>query len=741
MKLGTSPPYFRAMASRAAGIGIGIALALAGAAAFYLLRSGPPADAPPGERAPPAASPAPGRDAAAPDRASRPASPAGTLPGTEEAAAEARGVLVVTVVGLPSGAPLAGAEVEIRTADGEVLGTAKTADEGLARFEGLAPDFVSVATRAPGRVRGWTGVSDLAKPGERTVTVELEPGVALAGIVLAAGSRRPVPAAHVTAKLGGSIGHMSSFSSSPPLMETEADLEGRFRVDGIPRKEIVTLAARAPGFVPSGRSLMLGEGAEEHPVVEVLLEAAAHASGQVTDPDGRALAGAEVRAVLVEVEDGKEPPDLAALEAGGGPWGHGLRSAGIAKSGDDGRYVMDGLRVGVPYRLFARAPGLARSTLSDPARAAEAAGERIACDLRLRRPSTLRVRVVDAAGAPLAEARAWMEMDVSGQLAPESEGGGTFRFDLLLAGEYEVSAGCAGHEEGKATFAVGDAETKEGRVVLAPQAKPPGDEPQPAAARNGQVRLLLVAPRGVDPPARVTVAVEDVRSGGGVGYTKGWNEGRLVLTDIEPVPKRIVVSIDGYAPIVREVEIAEGEDSDLGAVTIEPGAELAGRVQDAAGNPLAGARVIVDLPGFMDSAVGTTGADGRFRVLHLPTGDRLVRIAAEGLLDGRDTVAIGPGVNSRTFTLVPPVRVRGTVKNAEGKAVEGACVAFVLVGDAPPGVPREITEWPDGDGAFATAVAAGAFVVEARDAEGHVLARAEATFDGKSEGRVDLVIP
>ncbi len=728
----------------------------------------------------------------------------------------ATGTLLVTVTSLRSGAPLAGAEVRLREDDRDgTLARSTTDAAGLATFEGLAPDRVEVITRAPGHVPGWTAVSDLHLPGARAIPVALDPGVSLAGAVRAAGTRRAIAGARVEARKGGSIGGMSSAYAGPPLQVTETDAHGRFRVEGIPLREVVTLEARAPGFVEESRSLMLGDDAERHPEVELLLEEAASVAGRVTGPDGAPVAGAEVRAIAVG--PGGERGDLAGLEARLGPWGFDLRVAVSGTTGEDGRYALDGLRVRAEYRFFARANGFARSVLSDPARAATAPGEHLEVDHALRRVATLRVRVVGADGAPLENAEVTSPSRGT-DLSPEREDVGVFRFDLLPPGEYPVLSSCPGFVAKTERVAVREGEAKEVRHVLehgavlegtvvddlgrpipgasvsatptdrvpagsvrgrpigggggstdsegrfriegleagahrvvagalrhgraAPAtAHAPGEALRLVLRRAAALRLRLVPPAGAAPPTQVNVSLEEVEIGGGVGNTRAWKDGRIVVDEVAPVAVRLTVSADGFAPVVREVAIEPAEDRDLGDVALGPGAELAGTVADANGDPLPGARVRVLLPGFMDAAVGTAGSDGRFRVSRLPTGPNAVRVEAKGFLEGRETVVLEAGATTRAFTLVPPTVVRGTVRDVAGNPATGVRVVLLLQREVPPGVPRECSAYTEDSGVFDVTAAAGLHVVEVRDREDRVLLRRDGTLELPTKAPLDLSVP
>jgi hypothetical protein len=212
------------------------------------------------------------------------------------------------------------------------------------------------------------------------------------------------------------------------------------------------------------------------------------------------------------------------------------------------------------------------------------------------------------------------------------------------------------------------------------------------------------------------------------------------VSQVPPKPVRIVVFADGFAPAVREVALTAGEDRDLGAVALDAGAELTGVVRDAAGNPVAGARLRASLPGF-ENAVATTGADGRYRIPRLPPGDLSLRVGAAGLLDAWDSLTLAGGALVRDYTLVPPVTARGTVRGSDGKAPAELVVVLLLQGEPPPGVPRRRSTAVLADGSFRLEAAAGTHAVEVRDSEDRVLLRREGVEVGESSVPIELLLP
>ena len=138
-------------------------------------------------------------------------------------------------------------------------------------------------------------------------------------------------------------------------------------------------------------------------------------------------------------------------------------------------------------------------------------------------------------------------------------------------------------------------------------------------------------------------------------------------------------------------------------VVVSPAATLAGRVVNAAGAPLAGARVAVSPPAGLEARVGadlsrswpnlaetTTDAHGAFHLARasLAAGARLT-VHAVGY---REYVASVPPSGGLAPTVVlehPPVRLTGRVMDPSGAAVPGARVGFGDLGTT-----------SDGDGAF-----------------------------------------
>lgn len=110
---------------------------------------------------------------------------------------------------------------------------------------------------------------------------------------------------------------------------------------------------------------------------------------------------------------------------------------------------------------------------------------------------------------------------------------------------------------------------------------------------------------------------------------------------VEPGSWLLTVRAAGFAPLARpEVPVPAGETHDLGELALSAGALLAGRVVDAVGAPVPGARLIdassagpvfggEALLGRAREPLAVTAADGTFRVEELACGRWKVRVESD----------------------------------------------------------------------------------------------------------------
>lgn len=298
-------------------------------------------------------------------------------------------------------------------------------------------------------------------------------------------------------------------------------------------------------------------------------------------------------------------------------------------------------------------------------------------------------RVVDERGAPVANAEVWLcdgdyqftyGMGAQRALATDTEG----RFDLMTTLRQRFT-----HLQVVAP----------GYLASAVRALPrePGEPMEIVLVAGGAVvegrvidRAGLPLP-GVLVRARLAGARSDLAVVGA--------DGTLVNTDTRGMLREVRTEVDGRFAIggfareaVVEIKVWEAAYARLDAVvtagepaitvTLEPGVTLHGRVVDAAGKPVANARVGTELDG--DDPVvcmTTTQRDGNYVLTGVTPGDA-VMVQARSLPDPVDGSG-GAGNASAQLRLLPGKRVawnpiltpgttfRGTLRREDGTVLQG----------------------------------------------------------------------
>jgi hypothetical protein len=175
----------------------------------------------------------------------------------------------------------------------------------------------------------------------------------------------------------------------------------------------------------------------------------------------------------------------------------------------------------------------------------------------------------------------------------------------------------------------------------------------------GTMTIRLKAPEGAGLPEQVFVW-DETPDGSSSGSGRDL-EGDLLRLPLHPGHHRIRVLVDGFLPVVREVEAALGEDLDLGEALLDRGLSLSGRVVDLSGKPVAGALI-----SHSDHTEATADADGRFTLDLVPPGAARIDVAAEGFLDLSEEVAVAADASPVTLTLRRGGLLRGVLSDEAG---------------------------------------------------------------------------
>jgi protocatechuate 3,4-dioxygenase beta subunit len=176
------------------------------------------------------------------------------------------------------------------------------------------------------------------------------------------------------------------------------DADGQYVMRG--QSTLVQMVVvRAPGYVQDA----LAPGRPPQPdargdiVIDVTMLPAATVTGRVVGPDGKPLAGAQV----------KSGSTMAAIVVNM----LGVAAEGVTNAA--GRYVLDGVRPGGKVRVLARHAGFLDGQSEEFQVQAGTVND--APDLELKRGSKIRVTVTDPGGKPLAKARVEVSVSASAE--------------------------------------------------------------------------------------------------------------------------------------------------------------------------------------------------------------------------------------------------------------------------------------------------------------------------------------
>jgi len=523
--------------------------------------------------------------------------------------------------------------------------TASDAD-GSFRLSGLPPlEYRLYVDASP-----WAAAEARASvPELAPVQVVLSPGGSIEGVVLSDGGE-PLAGASIALSLdeGGSTPLESLLR---PLPSAISSSDGTFRLEGLAEAGYRVDAAAAGWQTGAARGLTVQAG--EATAIEVVLVPGGIIEGFVRDPEGGAIADAEVEAR--------------------GP--RGERLAG-ERTDADGAFRLDTLPEG-SHTLRARKDGWVAAELEAPT-----GGDPVA--LELSPGPMVSGRFLAADGSPVARVRVMVERPWEHAIVAESDADGRFSAQLSEATGIRLRARAAGYAE--ALFEAPDGGGDLGEIVLADAVRIEGIVLDPEGAPLPGARVAATVERGsapLSPPAPGARAPSSARE------AAAWSdaEGRFSLEVDDPLSLyRVTARYSLLLPSAAETVDPGSAASARVVLRLRHGASIEGLVLGAAMEPLDGA--VIELREVRRRGGGTRrtarASEGRFRIAGLEPGTYELRASAvrhaQSLLE--EIVLAADELRRVEFRLAPEQRLVGRVVDDRGAPIEGARIGVAEDGGA-----------------------------------------------------------
>jgi hypothetical protein len=501
--------------------------------------------------------------------------------------------------------------------------------EVRATLPGFAPSRVTLADLAPGTVRaglrivlgrGRTAFGRVVDRSEQPV-----PGVEVS-LVASTGERAPA----------GGEQREKREANGLDAWTAVTDPAGRFTLPALPSGK-ADLRAGKSGFASvTIRALSIPSGEGTFDLGTVILEPGAQVQGIVTGRDGKPLSGAEVHAAR----------DLRRLRFAAGS-GAPVDRKPEAVTGADGRFAVPDLRKGDRVDLWVRVAGYRPGSV-DGVAAPNEKPVRIVLDRGVR----VAGRVVDPEKRPVAGADLALRAERLGgerglvrfvggaNASAVSDEDGRFVFEGMTPGSAELDASAAGFQPAK----LGDL----------------------AIPEKGLDNLEVVLERGAVVEGQVLTsagdAVEDARVICGDAASISDADGVYRLDGIPLGAQKVRLLHREYPPLDRTLDVQPGVNPlDL---ILPEGREVAGRVVDRAGKPVAGADLALFPARSPREQGAVSGADGAFRFPRVADGTYTLRAGKEGYVTAETPNAVtvaGAPVRDVEVRLDRGTRIAGRV--------------------------------------------------------------------------------
>lgn len=632
--------------------------------------------------------------------------------------------LIVTVKGETG--PLSGATVRLERERGEVE-TAKTGADGIARAQGLEPGTWRISASAGGHEPAALRPREL-RAGE-TVEVELvlaPGGRTLTGIVTDAGG--PIGGARIDAtKLG------SGARPSDAVASTLTGPDGRYTLT-VPQGQLL-VAASEPSYAPQSRIVEVGPAG--------------------ATADFQLVPGGVIEGIVLD-ERTREPASGALVTARRDSPAMllGERARHVATTGADGRFRFTGLRPGA-YELAAHASGRAsRATTVVGIGVAEQVTD---IEILLGNAPVIRGVVVDDSGAPAPGVGVIAFSGPGSSARATADDQGAFVIEGLAPGKYMLVGRGGTFLSAGATRVELAARDVDGVKVHVERGVRIAGHVEPRQVCEVQLVLDGQTMR----PGQMPTLLAPIATG---------DDGAFELGPVQPGHYQVSARCPSGEQGTKQVE-ASAASADI-VVEVRPGASIAGKVVDGAGQPVAGVTVMAAatngaerttiINGVVASGIqGVTTASGAFELRGLAAGSYRLRVLDRGRplpMTKQVEVSVGPAEQKTGVTLVverPDGVIRGVVTGPDGKPLADAWVSLHqelhdMLGDVerePRGGPRMLVVEATDDGALA---GTGGIAPALTDEHGRfeirnlprvpwtVVAEAQA---GKLRGRAPRVVP
>ncbi|MBV8762687.1 MAG: sigma-70 family RNA polymerase sigma factor [Deltaproteobacteria bacterium] len=536
------------------------------------------------------------------------------------------GTLEVAVTDRASGAPVQGADVELRSWLSSMTWNATTDARGIATLAGIGAGMSPLVVRA----KGYAQVARMFETAGNPDTVEhvalsLVGGAPLAGRVVD-DKGKGVAGARVVAM---------NASEPMPVRDPyrDAAVSGADGTFSFPTVEAGTwrLVASAPDFAPTTSTPIALDGEHAHSSVELRLVGGAIVRGIVKDRAGRPVAAADVTVVV----------------HGYLPW----RPRRMTFTDASGAFAISGLEPRAVDVVAWHESGASQIVTADLAAKHE---QTVALTLDVT--GAITGTVVDSSGQPIADAQvsvnpAWSAdpaertaWSVRGVQETTSDQTGAFRFVGLPDRSYRVRAARPSATTAQLELADG--------IVTKPDAAPiklvvPAD-----GRAIGKIQLA-----GGKPAIAFTITLGDTNP---VPFLT--KDGSFVVRAVAGTHE-LTVAGPGFITTTKDVTIAEAKDTDLGTLTVNAGRSVSGRVLDENGTPVAHATVAAGAlltGGGAELYIKTesiaaqdteTDADGRFVLEGFPAAPLTIVAGKQGV--GRSaSIQLPSSPDSATIDLV-----------------------------------------------------------------------------------------